>query len=123
MIWILLLFYLVGQFGSLWKRATLSADNLHTPWFTAIQYCQGHVGDIAINFALSLGLFVTVWHNTQFLTTMLAWFGFSKDISVPLNPFTAAIYGVFSESLMDLIIAKVSRVLGMIQGTAPTTKP
>ena len=111
---ILFLFYFAGQFGSLWKRATLSADNIHTPWVTAVQYFQSHLGDILINFVISLGLFLTVWHNTQFLTTMLAWIGFTKDISVPLNPFTAAVYGVFSEQCSDLIISKVSKLIGNI---------
>ena len=119
MIWVLLLFYLAGTFGSLWKRATLSADSLHTPWYTVRQYCQYHLGDILYTQSIALGLFGAVWHNTQFLTTMLAWLGFTKDIEIPLNTFTAAIYGAFSESVVDLIVAKLRKLLG----PTPASKP
>jgi hypothetical protein len=107
MIYVLLGFYLAGGLGNLWKRASLSAASPHTPWMNVKEYVSAHGGDIIINFALSLGLFITVWRDTAFLSKLLLMFGFHQDIEVPLNPFTAGIYGVFSESLMDLIIAKI----------------
>ena len=116
---LLLFFYLIGGAGSLLKRATLSADNKHTPWASAWDYLMGNFGDALINLAVSLGLFITVWRNTTFLTTILVWFGVGKDVSVPLNPFTAAIFGVFSEQVTDFIISKGSKLFPQSTATQP----
>ena len=115
------LFYILGQFFSMWKRANLSAKSQFSPFDNVKQYVVGHAPQMGINFLLCSGLFWTVWHDTSFLTKVLAYFGFQKDIEVPLNPFTAAIYGVFSDSVMDFIVAKISTRVPQLQVTVPPT--
>jgi hypothetical protein len=119
-------FYILGNAFAVWKRANLTVSKDFTPWNNLKQYLIGHGPSIGINFLLSTGLFWTVWHDTTFLTKMLAYIGVTKDIEVPLNPFTAAIYGVFSDSLMDFINAKITArvpVLTTLQPKAPQGEP
>jgi len=107
MTFILWLFYILGGVASMWKRANLSASSTHTPWDNVSGYVKDHGPQLMINFLLSTALFLTVWEDTTFLTKALLMFGVSKDVSVPLNPFTAALYGVFSDNVMDFVVAKL----------------
>jgi hypothetical protein len=119
-------FYILGNVFTVWKRANLTVSKDFTPWNNLKQYLIGHAPAIGINFLLSSGLFWTVWHDTTFLTKVLLYVGIQKDIEVPLNPFTAAIYGVFSDSLMDFITAKITAkvpVLTTLQPRAPQGEP
>jgi hypothetical protein len=100
-------FYILGGLGSMWKRANLSASSAHTPWDNVRGYAGEHGPQLMINFLLSTALFLTVWQDTSFLTHALLFVGVSKDVEVPLNPFTAALYGVFSDQVMDFIVAKL----------------
>ena len=104
---ILWLFYLLGGVASMWKRANLSASSSHTPWGNVTEYVASHGPQLMINFLLSTALFLTVWMDTTFLTHALLFFGVAKDVEVPLNPFTAALYGVFSDNVMDFVVAKI----------------
>ena len=104
---VLWLFYILGEVGSMWKRANLSAASSHTPWDNVRGYIGEHGPQLMINFLLSTALFITVWHDTTFLARGLQWVGVQKDFEVPLNPFTAALYGVFSDQVMDFIVAKL----------------
>ena len=108
-------FYILGGLLSVWKRANLSKSKDYTPWGTVKQYLVAHGPQIGINFLLSTGLFWTVWHDTTFLSRMLVYIGIQKDFEVPLNPFTAAIYGVASDNLMDFIVAKISNKIPAMQ--------
>jgi hypothetical protein len=117
-------FYILGNVFTVWKRANLSVSKDFTPWNNLKQYLVSHGPTIGINFLLSSGLFWTMWHDTTFLTKMLLYIGIQKDIEVPLNPFTAAIYGVFSDTLMDFITAKITArvpVLAPLQPKLPPT--
>jgi hypothetical protein len=115
-------FYVLGQTLSMWKRANLSANNKYTPWESVRQYVSGHGPQMGINFLLCTGLFWTVWHDTSSLSRLLQVVGVSKDFDVPLNPFTAAVYGVFGDNLMDFIVAKVGSKIGLT-ATPPPDKP
>ena len=105
--------YILGQLLTIWKRASLSAKSQFSPWNNLKEYVTGHGPQIGINFLLGTGLFWTVWHDTSFLAHMLQTVGISKDFDVPLNPFTAGIYGVASDSIIDLLTAKVLPLLGL----------
>lgn len=105
--------YILGQFFSMWKRATLSAKSQFSPWNSIKQYIAGHGAQMGINFLLATGLFWSVWKDTTFLTHLLQFVGWKQDFEVPLNPFTAAVYGVFSETLMDLLATKVTALVGL----------
>ncbi len=107
------LFYILGQFFSMWKRANLSAKSQFSPWSNIREYVAGHAPQLGINFLLSTGLFWTVWHDTTFLARMLQIVGVTKDFDVPLNPFTAALYGVGSDTIMDFIVAKLGAKVGL----------
>jgi hypothetical protein len=78
---------------------------------------------MGINFLLCTGLFWTVWHDTSSLSRLLQVVGVSKDFDVPLNPFTAAVYGVFGDNLMDFIVAKVGSKIGLTATPPPVDKP
>ena len=107
------IFYLIRGLGSLTKRATLSADNRYTPWNSVYSYLMGHAGDAIINFVVSLGLFLWIWRDTTPLNDVLAWVGIHAHLSGPIGPFSAAIYGVFSEQCVDLIISKGSKLFAL----------
>ncbi len=107
--------FLLGGLMSVWKRAYLSASKEFTPWQNVKDYMVAHAPQVGMNFLLASGLFWTVWHDTAFLTKILSYFGFQKDIEVPLNPFTAGIYGVFSDSIMDFVVAKLSTKVPQLQ--------
>lgn len=120
--------YILGQLLSMWKRANLSANSAFTPWQNVRQYVMGHGPQMGINFLLSMGLFWMVWHDTTSLSRLLQVVGVSKDFDVPLNPFTAAVYGVFSDNIMDFVVAKGSARLGLAPtppqpGPAPAPAP
>lgn len=123
MIWLLWAFYLLGGVLSVWKRANLSASATHTPWDSVKGYLVAHGPQIGINFLLSSGLFWVMWHDTAFLSKLLQYFGVNKDFDVPLNPFTAAVYGVFSDQLMDFLVSKIGTKVPSIQPSAPTGGP
>jgi hypothetical protein len=116
-------FYILGNVFTVWKRANLSVSKTFTPWDNLKQYLAAHGPQIGINFLLSSGLFWTVWHDTTFLTRMLAYVGVTKDIEVPLNPFTAAVYGVFSDTLMDFITAKITAKVPALSPLEPKAPP
>jgi hypothetical protein len=121
-------FYILGGVLSVWKRANLSANQKFTPWQNVRQYAVAHGPQIGINFLLSSGLFWVMWHDTSFLAKILQYFGINKDFDVPLNPFTAAVYGVFSDQIMDFIVAKISVKVPAIQANTgannvPTQNP
>jgi hypothetical protein len=116
-------FYVLGQTLSMWKRANLSANNKYTPWESVRQYVAGHGPQMGINFLLCTGLFWTVWHDTSSLSRLLQVVGVSKDFDVPLNPFTASVYGVFGDNLMDFIVAKVGSKIGLTATPPPVDKP
>jgi len=113
-------FFLLGGLMSVWKRAYLSASKDFTPWQNVKQYMVAHGPQIGMNLLLASGLFWTVWHDTTFLTKILAYFGFQKDIEVQLNPFTAGIYGVFSDTIMDFVVAKLSTKVPQLQARGET---
>lgn len=110
-------FYILGQFFSMWKRANLSASSQYSPWDNMRQYVRGHAPQMGINFLLCTGLFWTVFHDTSSLSRLLQVVGVAKDFDVPLNPFTAAVYGVFGDNIMDFVVAKVGGRVGL----SPTT--
>lgn len=112
-------FYILGQLLSMWKRANLSAQSQFSPWENVRQYVRGHAPQMGINFLLCTGLFWTVWHDTTSLSRLLQVIGISKDFDVPLNPFTAAVYGVFGDNVMDFVVAKFAGRVGL----APTPPP
>jgi hypothetical protein len=112
--------FLVGGLLSVWKRAYLSASKDYTPWQNVKGYMVAHGPQIGMNFLLASGLFWTVWHDTSFLTKVLAYFGLQKDIEVPLNPFTAGIYGVFSDSIMDFVVAAISKKVPQLEARGET---
>jgi hypothetical protein len=116
------LFYILGQFFAMWKRASLSAKSQLSPWNNIREYFIGHGPQMGINFLLSTGLFWTVWHDTTFLSRLLQIVGVDKNFDVPLNPFTAAIYGVASDAIMDFLATKVLAILG-ITPTLPKQDP
>jgi hypothetical protein len=116
------LFYILGQFFAMWKRASLSAKSQLSPWNNIREYFIGHGPQMGINFLLSTGLFWTVWHDTTFLAQLLQIVGVNKNFDVPLNPFTAAIYGVASDAIMDFLATKVLGILG-ITPTLPKQDP
>ncbi|HEY6026068.1 MAG TPA: hypothetical protein VIV09_04135 [Pseudolabrys sp.] len=113
--------YILGQFFSMWKRANLSARSEYSPWDSIRQYVRGHAPQMGINFLLCTGLFWSVWHDTSSLSKLLQVVGVSKDFDVPLNPFTAAVYGVFGDNVMDFVVAKLGAKVGL--APAPPTTP
>ena len=127
MIFALWAFYLLGWFGMILKRAYKSAKNPLTPWENVPEYFKLWLPGIMINFGVTTALFVGVWRDTAFLTKMLLMVGVQKDISIPLNPFTAVLFGIASDQLADLIITSfsyvVSKVKGILPGGTDETKP
>jgi hypothetical protein len=99
-------FYIVGGILSMWKRANLSANNVHTPWQNVKEYASAHGPQLGINILLSTALFWSWWHDPAALPRLLSFIGLQADYQLPLNPFTSAIYGIFSDNLMDFIVAK-----------------
>lgn len=119
MIYLLFAFYLIGGLGVLLKRAYKSAKNPDTPWDNVGAYCKQHAPDILTNFAVSTALFIGVWRDTSFLTKMLALVGVVKDVQVPLNPLTAVLYGVASDSIADAIISAATYLLNKVRLILP----
>lgn len=109
---ILWLFFILGQIFVTWKRALLSAQSKLTPWKSIIGYLVANGAQISLNFLLSTGLFLSVWRDTSFLTHALLYWGVSKDVEIPLNPFTAALYGIVSSNLMDIVVARLLKFVG-----------
>lgn len=119
MIYLLWAFYLLGGLGVLLKRAYKSAKDQNTPWQSVPQYCKVHAPEILTNFVISTALFWSVWRDTSFLTKMLLMVGVTKDVQVPLNPLTAALYGVFSDQVVDLIVGQVLSIFGKVKAILP----
>ena len=105
---ILWLFYISGGVLSMWKRAHLAAKSDYTPWQSLREYATAHGPQLAINFLLSTALFWTWWNDPTILAKLLGVIGVQTDSALPLNPFLAAIYGVFSDVVMDFITAKIA---------------
>lgn len=116
-------FYMLGQFLSMWKRANLSSQSQFSPWDNVRQYVRGHAPQMGINFLLCTGLFWTVWHDTSSLARLLQLVGISKDFDVPLNPFTAGVYGVFGDNVMDFVVAKFAGRVGLAPTAPPASGP
>lgn len=100
--------YLVGGLLSMWKRAHLSAKSDYTPWQSITGYVSEHGPQMAINFLLSTALFWTWWSDPAIIGKMLGFVGVQVEAALPLNPFLASIYGVFSDVVMDFITAKIA---------------
>lgn len=116
--------YILGQVVSTLMRADQNASmSKFTPWNTIRQYVTAHQNAFLWRFFLASALFWLWWHTPE----DLAMIGMKKASLFPLNVGTAAIYGLFSDKVVNYFLIKFQFVADDDQeapeAPAPTEEP
>ena len=119
MTYLLWAFYLTGWLTVILKRAYDSSKNPLTPWDNVAAYFARWLPGIIMNFGITTALFLGVWRDTSFLTKMLEAVGVHKDVQVPLNPFTAIMFGIASDKIADIIISALTYLISKAKAILP----
>lgn len=106
--------YILGQVVHVLMRAYYSVTNKNNP----IQSFKGYVGvygvAIGVRFFIETMVFWLWLGNPQFLMQILHKFGLSTDITVPINPALAGLYGFGADSFLDFIVDKFKFLKGEV---------
>jgi hypothetical protein len=100
-------FYAIGGFLHAWLRAGSVISSKLNGIGSYRHYIQLNAPVLAIRFFVSsLGLMWWGWHPSSF-TSLAHFVGWNMPLDVPLNPVTAGAYGIFADTLIDLVAARI----------------
>ena len=101
------IFYLIGGFLHAWGRGSAVVKSKLNGVLSYRQYVELNAPGLCIRFFLAtLGLMYWSWHPDAF-ETLARFLHWNTSLNVPLNPVTAGAYGMFADTALDLVAARI----------------
>lgn len=111
LIWVI---YIAGQLLHVLIRASYSIANKNNPIHTLGAYFKAYWAALSGRFFVETMMFWLWIGNPQFLMWIIHRFGFNMDVTLPLTPALAGIYGFSADVVLDYVTSKIPALKGQI---------
>lgn len=108
------LLYIAGQVLHILIRASYSIANQNNPIHTLKGYFKAYWAALTSRVFIETMMFWMWIGNPQWAMSIVHKFGLSMDVTIPVSPALAGIYGFSADVVLDFVTSKIPGLKGQI---------